>query len=113
MLKPGVWLKAAGREVSIRDGVGHGAPMKKITAREPVWFDSIAPANVAGNNEVFIVDAPRKDSGDTQAVELVDAQALELALVEASSRTTKLEQENEALKAELANLRSGKKGRSE
>ena len=105
MLKPGVWLKSAGRTVRLRDGVGKGFPSKDVGPIDPVWFDNLSRAQMAGNNDVFVLDIPRP--GET-VIESSEIEAMRAALAESQDRQAALEAENARL---LAAVQGGRKGK--
>lgn len=105
MLNPGVWLKSAGRTVRLRDGVGKSFPSKDVGPIEPVWFENLSRAQMAGNNDVFVLDIPRPGESVIESSEL---EAMRAALIEAQDREAMLAAENAKLLAAL----DGKKSKS-
>lgn len=98
MLKPGVWLKSAGRTVRLRDGFGKSFPSKDVGPIEPVWFENLSRAQMAGNNDVFVLDMPRPGESVLESSEL---EAMRAALIEAQDREAMLAAENAKLQAAL------------
>lgn len=101
MLQPGVWLKSTGRKLRIRDGVGKQAPSKDVGPIDPVWFDNLSRAQMAGNQEVFVLEMAPPDghaSGDdeTRAAEL---NAMREALLDAQAKNAELMARNAELEA--------------
>ncbi len=54
----GVWVRARGREIHIRDGAGFGAPSKKVTQTQVRWLRHHDAAEYEGNREIVVVGWP-------------------------------------------------------